>query len=1073
MKNNLKNMLLLTIAGSSLFAAGSIIGNSSDAFGDTLSYSNTSHHVKYLYYDNDGQGHEGTDLFATASINGGWVFCIEPGIDSSITPNAYGSRPITDFDTSSSTITIRRTKGFHSQNRPTIQGSQSATPLQLKGMTYAPWVIKNMTDEMVDAIPDDIINILGHNIVNDQASPDTKRSQFKTWLQRYRALPEDVQFMLLQGHVWQFSGSQAPGYLPEYSFTTINNRSQNTAKLQSDLAKYREARAGESLRQGFNGKPLTSLAAPAGINSSFHAILNMMNELVKQGIVEYKGGASVQYSSDSSNDSGVPGQAFSAPMRAKFELSYTYLKANKQIERLKDSVGVAGMYDNMDLSGIRIGVYSDPTATTKVGELTTDRTGQTATLKIKRGTYYLYELDTQGNPVMSDGKFVNAGLHTAGRGDDRQWYESVTTTPRNTQDNPAVVTFKNVPVLANFDIAKKGINNIHEFVDADEQFSLAGAVYGLYKDAAGRQPVTRPNGTPITTTIGANNLGSFTDVVPGNYYVKEISVPIWKVGHVTLPVSRYGIDSKAYPVSLTKTNSQSTKLEDGASNIGSQTFEYNYAIGQGLVTSVDTVEKHNTPTMGKEDTQTGQNTPQGQATFDNANYEVIFRNVHTKEEVVTARYRTKADGTFSITDQTSYISSNNEPLMRRLFQLNEQHDNWAIYSYSIREIKPPQGYHLNPASQDLTARLQAGTNGQGATATLEGSRDLMEDVVAINIRKTQLVDGDLTTQIGQDNLFIPGTEFTLTGTNYRSTTQAVDNQGKISFKGLPNGDYELKESKAAPGYQLDGYSVKFRVGAFPNGDQGVTQILGYYKNNVLVRQGEDYPSNDHDGSIDWTFGQNHVSKYDNIKANADIENTNIPIQPELNLTKTNEKGRPLEGAQFRITHRKDDGTLDTANAVTLRTNAEGKLNLKGLVTNDWFINNDWYTIEEVAAPVGYKLPSVRKIIEFRMEAVPTKDRYKLSYKIHTTDKYWNGNDTQTSQVKTIELTANGKATSSKQDGINFEVDADKTVDLNFEQVNHTWKKLPVTGSHTPIIIGGLVFTFAIAGVTLTRKRREA
>ena len=119
---------------------------------------------------------------------------------------------------------------------------------------------------------------------------------------------------------------------------------------------------------------------------------------------------------------------------------------------------------------------------------------------------------------------------------------------------------------------------------------------------------------------------------------------------------------------------------------------------------------------------------------------------------------------------------------------------------------------------------------------------------------------------------------------------------------------------------------------------------------------------------------------------------------------------------------------------------------------------DTYTLEETKAPKGYKLPSNRMKVEFRPEAIPVKNSYAISYKMISTDTYNASNPTSTTS-ETKKLAQAG----TNQDGIDFTVQ-DGVMNIEFDYVNHTWKKLPATGSPLALALGGLATVLILSGV---------
>ena len=133
-----------------------------------------------------------------------------------------------------------------------------------------------------------------------------------------------------------------------------------------------------------------------------------------------------------------------------------------------------------------------------------------------------------------------------------------------------------------------------------------------------------------------------------------------------------------------------------------------------------------------------------------------------------------------------------------------------------------------------------------------------------------------------------------------------------------------------------------------------------------------------------------------------------------------------------------------------------------------FIIGNIYELEEVAAPRGYKLPAKRMRVQFRANAIPAQNKYSVHYRLLTVDKYYATNTTE-------ETTAWKELThqSGAQTGLAYQADEAKgEMNVTLTMVNHTWQKLPATGSSWGLIVfGGISILLASgAGVSLYRHK---
>lgn len=142
------------------------------------------------------------------------------------------------------------------------------------------------------------------------------------------------------------------------------------------------------------------------------------------------------------------------------------------------------------LAGARYEVFSDEKLTSKVGELVTDTTGNTAELEVYAGTYYAREVETSaGHDLCRETHKVNVA---PGAVATFNCTEPATTSP---------LTLRK---------ASKG-----ETIDGgNSNYSLAGAKYNVYADAG----LTSFVCTLTTDKDGSSNT---VELLAGTYYVKE------------------------------------------------------------------------------------------------------------------------------------------------------------------------------------------------------------------------------------------------------------------------------------------------------------------------------------------------------------------------------------------------------------------------------------------------------------------------------------------------------------------------------------------------------------------------
>lgn len=764
-----------------------------------------------------------------------------------------------------------------------------------------------------------------------------------------------------------------------------------------------------------------------------------MEAKLQSGDLNYEGGARV-WSTPQGDQRIVTGAAGRVIVK-----SNGYLKVTKEISQLKSEFRT-NVRPNYDLTGIRVGVYSNEAATDLKSTLTIGSNGESSVVELAPGVYYLYELDKDGNPIKSDAQeiFAENRGYVSGKSTQGQYYARVEVTTNHTQQAPAIATFRNEPKLVNFDIKK--VSEVENLIPFSDTHLVTGAEYTLYKDEQGNDPVTR-NGQPVVAIIGADGIGQFRDLEPNIYYVKETKVPRVRGRSI------YRLDEKAYRVDLRNLqNARETQEQNATDGV---TKEYYFGEGVGIVKSNEAVDpQEGYLKIRKVDSDTNTNVAQGQGTLEGAVFEIqIFEpktlgNANIKG--ATALYKTNAAGEIDIRDRSRYISSDNEALMKVLFDNYASKGYWPPYDYRVTEIEAPNGYKL-PADVNRTKDFSIiEQNTQYFEGTYE-DLPFQEDDLELHLFKRQRVDN--TTLFGlspmqpAEDLAIAGSTFTITNktTGYKYENVQSDQNGRILLHGIADGNYELREVNAGPKYSLNNQVITFTV----------AKVDGSHKMTVSSTSAHN------DQNAPYTI---------QTAENGDIHITydNTPKEFEIDLVKSNEKGKRLKGAKFKLTRIKDDGTAEVLGEV--KTDDNGNIDFDASLGHK-FVIGDLYEIEEVEAPVGYKLPQNRVRIQFRANAIPVKDQYSLNYRTITVDKYIASN--------TAEVVSEWKTLSQKNTpdgGVKFDaMEASGEMRVSLDMVNNTWQKLPKTGSslNMIVLIVGAVMLVGGLGYTAYSRRQDS
>lgn len=197
-----------------------------------------------------------------------------------------------------------------------------------------------------------------------------------------------------------------------------------------------------------------------------------------------------------------------------------YLKLKKTGEA---DASYGGAYT---LAGAVYTVYSDEDCTLPVSgdndlpvQLKTDAAGNTGTVNLDEGTYYVKETTPPPGFLL-----------------DPTVYKAIITA-EHTTEAPYVVTSAETPVKGAVALKKVTAGNAGP---VSSSFSFEGAVYGIYKDAGCTVQVE-------TLTTNASGYAKSGDLWLGNYWIKEISAPT---------CGAYELDPTIYPVTVALNDSK-------------------------------------------------------------------------------------------------------------------------------------------------------------------------------------------------------------------------------------------------------------------------------------------------------------------------------------------------------------------------------------------------------------------------------------------------------------------------------------------------------------------------------------
>lgn len=394
--------------------------------------------------------------------------------------------------------------------------------------------------------------------------------------------------------------------------------------------------------------------------------------------------------------------------------------------------------------------------------------------------------------------------------------------------------------------------------------------------------------------------------------------------------------------------------------------------------------------LGKVDKETNKNKPQGSASLAGAEFTIkyykgLYDSDPAKSGQTPARswvLKTNENGfatlssKYKVSGDDFYYASTGDPTL-------------PVGTITIQETKAPTGYFIN--NEVFVRKIVAGGNKEGVETY--NQPEILEKVIKFNIKKVQA--GTSTP--------VSGAVFRHTLPNGSTEDLTTNGSGEITITGLASGTHKIKEIKSPDGYQLNPNEVVFNVAS------GTGKITFTSGTNSLIAQGT---KDSGDGYA--TFG-NKVNPFN------------------LKITKTNEHGKVLKGAEFTLY-----SDADCKNVVDTQTSDD-----KGLLTFKNLDVEKTYYFKETKAPQGYRIPV---------------DENGKAY-VHSVYV------SATPQTNTFNFTVDGiKYDTSKTSG-NVRLEGSKkdrvvAVDIT----NKTTQLLPETGSNGTILLIGLgvaVIAFAL------------
>lgn len=401
--------------------------------------------------------------------------------------------------------------------------------------------------------------------------------------------------------------------------------------------------------------------------------------------------------------------------------------------------------------------------------------------------------------------------------------------------------------------------------------------------------------------------------------------------------------------------------------------------------------------LGKIDKETNKNKPQGSASLAGAEFTVkyykgLYDSDPAKAGQVPARswvLRTDSDGycdlsdAYKISGDKFYYDSNKIIVL-------------PIGTITIQETKAPTGYFIN--NEVFVRKIT--TSGHAESVKTYNQPEVLEKVIKFDIKKVQA--GTSTP--------VSGAVFRHTLPNGSTEELETNGSGEITITGLASGTHKIKEIKSPDGYQLNPNEVVFNVAS---GTGKITFISG--TNSLIARGTKD------SGDGYATFGDK--------------------VNPfNLKITKTNEHGKVLKGAEFTLY-----SDADCKNVVDTQTSDD-----KGVLTfKDLDVEKTYY-FQETKAPQGYRIPVDENgkayVHSVYVSATPQTNTFDF-----TIDNV---------QYNTSKTSGNIRLEGTKNDRV-------VAVDIT----NKTTQLLPETGSNGTILLIGLGVVVIAFALYMSKKEK--
>ena len=394
--------------------------------------------------------------------------------------------------------------------------------------------------------------------------------------------------------------------------------------------------------------------------------------------------------------------------------------------------------------------------------------------------------------------------------------------------------------------------------------------------------------------------------------------------------------------------------------------------------------------LNKVDKETNKNKPQGSASLAGAEFTVkYYKGLYDSDPAKSGQIPARSWVLKTDKDGFATLSSKYKVSGDDLYYASTGDQTLPVGTITIQETKAPTGYFIN--NEVFVRKIEA--YGKDEYVSTYNQPTVKEKVIKFDIKKVQ---AGTSTQVS-------GAVFRHTLPNGSTEDLETNSTGEITITGLASGTHKIKEIKSPDGYQLNPNEVVFNVAS------GTGKITFTSGTNSLIVQGTK------------DSGDGYATFSDKVN----------PFN--LKITKTNEHGKALKGAEFTLY-----SDADCKNVVDTQISDE-----KGLLSFKNLDVEKTYYFEETKAPQGYRIPVDENgkayVHSVYVSAIPQTDTFNF-----TVDGI---------KYDTSKTSGNIRLEGTKKDRV-------VAVDIT----NKTTQLLPETGSNGTILLIGLgvaVIAFAL------------